>query len=100
MTQSNTIDINKAISDINKNVKYYTLSVEPGARSEDGRTDCLGYIVNNKVTGVTEFTSTVLPNAIYQMQHLDEMLDSLVSPREKVEPLSLVNPVGEDTVPH
>ena len=64
---------------------------------EDGKYGGLpGYAVRNKETGITEHTTMMLPGAIYQCQHFNDTLVSLLTKPEQETPgLALV----EDIVP-
>lgn len=42
----------------------------------------IGYAVVNKANGITEFTTMVLPTAIFQADYLDKALESLLNPPE------------------
>ncbi len=70
---------------------------------EDGKyEDMDGYVVINRETGVIEHTTIMLPGAIFQCQHFNDTLESLMSPPEEGEDgvdLSSLN-VPEDIVPN
>ena len=53
---------------------------------EDGKytTTHAGYVVINKETGQIEHTTTMLPGAIFQCQHFDNTLTSLLMPDEEL----------------
>jgi hypothetical protein len=60
-----------------------------------------GYAVRNKETTVVEHTTMMLPGAIFQCQHFNDTLVSLLTPAEvedNVVDLASVQ-IGEDVVP-
>ena len=67
---------------------------------EDGKytTTHKGYVVVNKETGVIEHSTTMLPGAIFQAQHFNDTLTSLLSPPEEDEGLLEDMNVPEDVV--
>ena len=81
MTQSNIVQ--EKITRLNGELKHYTVSLSNRALGEDGRyaeaDTPVGYAVVNNETGVVEHTTTILPAVIFQAQHLDDMLASLVA---------------------
>ncbi len=60
-----------------------------------------GYIVINKETGVIEHSTVMLPGAIFQCQHFNDTLISLLTPKEdeEFEGLHAID-VPEDIVPN
>ena len=76
------------LNKINEELKYYEVQ-----RRDDVPIMCedneyrvrYGYIVYNTEAGVIEHTTTLLPGAIFQAQHLDSMLEGLLNPAEQPE---------------
>ena len=69
---------------------------------EDGKysDDTKGYVVLNKETGVIEHSTIMLPGAIFQCQHFNDTLVSLLNPPTEEElDISALN-VPEDIVPN
>ena len=75
------------ITEFNKTLTYYTISPTPRALGEDGKyiegEENVGYAVVNNETGIVEHTSTILPGVIFQAQHFDSTLKSLLEPEEE-----------------
>ena len=68
---------------------------------EDGKyTSRDGYVVVNRETGVVEHTTIMLPGAIFQCQHFNDTLISLLSPPEVETPDLTGMDVPEDVVPN
>lgn len=73
------------INDLNEELKYYVIELSEFAIGEDGNylrgsgDNLAGYAVRNKESGVVEHTSMLLPAIIFQAEHLDSMLDSLLN---------------------
>jgi hypothetical protein len=83
----------------NAGLKYYMIMPCDKVVGEDGKYiegDFVGYGIENKVTGVTEHTSTCMPAAMFQANHFDDMLASLLDGKPPA--LSLVD-ISEDIVP-
>ena len=82
------MNLEKLLTKANEGLKYYevrfiTYDANIPVMGEEGeymRRD--GYAVYNKVSGVYEHTTTLLPGAIFQSQHLDQTLDGLLNPHE------------------
>lgn len=54
-----------------------------------------GYLVTNRHNDHVEHSTLILPGAIFQAQHLDATLESLINP----EPMAVVDPaLSEDVV--
>lgn len=93
------------LSKVNKGLEYYEVGIIDGGDrtpviGEDGQYHTRGgYAVRNKATGFVEHTTTLLPGAIFQAQHLDSTLDGLLNP-PATEPPALVDFPTEDTVPN
>ena len=70
---------------------------------EDGKytNDVEGYVVINKETSIIEHSSTMLPGAIFQCQHFNDTLISLLSPpvEEDIEAMTSMD-VPEDILPN
>ena len=69
---------------------------------EDGKytTSHTGYVVINKETQVIEHSTTMLPGAIFQCQHFNDTLVSLLNPADP-EGVDLTSmDVPEDVVPN
>ena len=67
---------------------------------EDGNyTERQGYVVINKETGIVEHTTIMLPGAIFQCQHFNDTLVSLLSPPVDTTDLSEMD-VTDDVVPN
>lgn len=87
----------------NNNLKYYEVrfiektSNTPVMGEEGKYVKRDGYAVYNKKSGVYEHTTTLLPGAIFQAQHLDATLDGLLNP-ESVEYPSLEDVHMDDVV--
>ena len=87
------------LSKVNDDMTYYTVkySDKSPIYCEDGEYRVRpGYVVVNKDTDVVELTTTSLPTAIYQAQHLDIMLLALLR-GDEVAPAA---GVAEDVVAH
>jgi hypothetical protein len=72
----------------------YQVIVVGNAIGEDGEYGRAGYAVENKETTIIEHTTMVLPQAIFQCQHLAEMVKSLTEepvPRVDVAELPVLN---------
>lgn len=86
----------------NKNYQVET-SVGRSIIGEDGKytTTHEGYCVVNKDTGVVEHSSTILPGVIFQCDHFNDSLESLLNPQSVDEEtiLSELN-VPDDIVPN
>lgn len=81
--------------------KHYAVVSTDDAMGEDGKLGAKGYAVINKDTGVTEHTTVILPQAIYQAQGFNDSLDVLLKDDSDVSPLALVDvDVGIDDLPN
>ncbi len=69
---------------------------------EDGKYGShAGYVVVNKETGVVEHSTVMLPGAIFQCQHFNDTLISLLTPPEEAEVVDINSMnVPEDIVPN
>ena len=77
--------MNEILTRVNEGLKYYEVQYwdREGVVCEDGEIRVRpGYHVVNTVTKVHEHTTTLLPGAIFQAQHLDATLDGLLNPQE------------------
>lgn len=98
-----TIAIDKILNKVNEGLLHYTVEYVGGDDHvpiicEDGEYRVrAGYAVCNKHTGVREHTTTLLPGAIFQSQHLDATLEGLLNPQE-VEYPSLEDVTMDDTL--
>lgn len=71
----------KELVEFNSKLKYYTVVSADRVVGEDGKFvegEGVGYAVVNNVTGVVEHTSTILPGVLFQAQHFDSTLASLL----------------------
>lgn len=90
------MDLNK----INKSMKYYEVECtkDNPILCEDGEYRVRpGYVVRNKTTDVIEHTTMLLAGAIFQAQHFDNTLESLLAAEEPKMETLLDMPV-EDVV--
>jgi hypothetical protein len=86
------------LNKINEELKWYFIAHETDEHIVDEdqiRRKRDGYCVINDRTGVIEYTTIVLPQAIFQAQHLDAMLESILNPKEMPE---VQMPTAEDVV--
>ena len=69
---------------------------------EDGKYSKIGgYIVVNKETKIVEHSTVMLPGAIFQCQHFNDTLISLLTPPEEAEVVDINSMnVPEDIVPN
>lgn len=81
--------IAEALEEINAKLKYYSIETSNVAIGEDGNYligdddgTPVGYSLINDETDVVEHTSMLLPAIIFQANHLDGMLDSLLNEKE------------------
>jgi hypothetical protein len=89
------------ITAINKDLTIYvieptTLAIGEEGKYVDGKGSTVGYAVVNTITGVIEHTSVILPGVIYQAQHFDNMLRSMLSKGK--EPTTLEEAPVDDVV--
>jgi len=83
----------KMLNQINKDLKYYEIILVGKALAEDGNYVegiCVGYGLQNLATGIIEHTSTILPGVMWQAQHFEQTLQSLLEPET-------TGPVGVDS---
>jgi hypothetical protein len=84
--------------------RYKVIKTEPGTviLAEDGKYhEWIGYAVINKETEVVEHTTMMLPGAIFQCQHFNDTLTSLMTPVEPAEVFDLQSiEVDGDVVPN
>lgn len=101
MTTANN-NLEAALENINSELEYYRIGATGDAVGEDGKKGSAGYSVTNKETDVVEHTTTILPGAIFQARHLDDMLASLVQAADPEKNddgvVSLESVVDEDPV--
>jgi hypothetical protein len=95
----------KTLEKYNSGLKYYVVVPADKVISEDGKYtvgdtpgQMIGYAVENKETGVVEHTSVCLPAVMFQANHFDDMLTSLLDGTPPM--LSVVDSAPEDVVPH
>lgn len=90
---------NELLDLANKDLSYYEVVLVDKALGEDGKFiegDPAGYGLLNKVTGILEHTSIMLPGVLWQATHFENTLKSMLSSDEEPEPgLSVV----EDILP-
>lgn len=98
-----TMKLKQILTKVNSDLKYYEVVALQGSHNvpimcEDGEYRVRnGYAVYNKVSDTYEHTTTLLPGAIFQSQHLDATLDGLLNP-ESVEYPSLEDVHMDDVV--
>lgn len=84
----------------------YTVEIASGRSiiGEDGKYTKThgGYVVINRETGIIEHSSTMLPGAIYQCQHFNDTLITLLAPEPEDNELAALGAmdVPEDVVPN
>lgn len=64
---------------INKHMNYYEV-VDAEDVMLDDNTRGPGYALVNRITGVTEFTTPLLAGIIWQAQHFESTMDSVLNP--------------------
>ena len=72
---------NELFTKINSSFEYYDVVLVDRALGEDGvyiEGEGVGYGLVNRVTGITEHTSTMLPGVFWQGQHFEGTLKSLL----------------------
>ena len=96
------MSLKTALNKVNEDLQYYkVMHISEGSVPvicEDGeyrKRD--GYSVYNTLSGVHEHTTTLLPGAIFQAQHLDATLDGLINPKVQEYP-SLEDVAMDDVV--
>ncbi len=83
----------------NLGLKYYMVVPATKVIGEDGKYmvgDNAGYGIVNKETDVIEHTNTCLAAAMFQANHFDDMLSSML---DEIPALSLVDTAAEDIMP-
>lgn len=80
--------VNEIMDKINADLTYYEIATASRAIGEEGKYVSFedvpaGYSITNKLTGVIEHTSTILPGVIFQAQHFDNTLKSFLQTDEK-----------------
>ena len=81
-------DLLDHIDSINEALNYYTITVSDKVMGEEGKYitgEGVGYAILNKFTNIKEHTTLLLPQAIFQAQHLDSMLESLIKGEDPTE---------------
>ena len=74
---------------VNANLKHYEVQETSWCMGEDGqyRTardgQIIGYAVVNKTNGVIEYSTMILPTAIFQADYLDNAMESMLNPAIK-----------------
>lgn len=84
----------------NNGLKYYIVVPSSKVIAEDGKYaegEFVGYAIENKETGVVEHTNICLAATMFQANHFDDMLASLLDGKPA---LSLVDTPTEDIVPN
>lgn len=83
----------------NAGLRYYVVVPVDRVLGEDGKYtegEFVGYGIENKETGVVEHSTICLPAAMFQANHFDDMLASLL---DGTPSLSIVDTPAEDVVP-
>ncbi|MHC4647485.1 MAG: hypothetical protein ACYTBJ_18515 [Planctomycetota bacterium] len=81
------MSLKTALNKVNEDLQYYQVTHVTAENNvpvicEDGEyRKRAGYSVYNTLSGVHEHTTTLLPGAIFQAQHLDATLDGLINPK-------------------
>jgi len=97
-------NLNNKIAELNDNLSFYVIEPSDFAIGEDGEYirgangESVGYCVRNVETDIVEHTSMLLPAIIFQAEHLDSMLTSLINKEEPSAQLAEM-PV-DDVVPN
>ena len=71
---------------LNEKLKHYEIQETPWCMGEDGeyRTardgEIIGYAVVNKTTKVIEYSTMILPTAVFQADYFDNALESMLNP--------------------
>jgi hypothetical protein len=82
------MELKQILNKVNEDLKYYEVVFLQGTENvpimcEDGEYRVRnGYAVYNKLSDTYEHTTTLLPGAIFQSQHLDATLHGLLNPSE------------------
>jgi len=88
-----------ALAKYNDGLKYYMVLPATKVLGEDGKYiegENVGYAIENKETGVIEHTNICLAAVMFQANHFDDMLASLL---DGAPALSLVETPAEDVMP-
>ena len=73
------------LNKINEKLEYYSVELVSKAIGEDNRylvgkgEEVVGYGVVNKDNGMVEYTTTILPTALFQADYMDKALKSLMT---------------------
>lgn len=65
---------------LNKDLKYYEVTEAEDVLLEDGTSRGPGYALVNTITDVVEFSTPLLAGAIWQAQHFENTLESILNP--------------------
>ena len=74
--------VSELLESVNKDLELYEIVLTERALGEDGKYvdgESAGYGLLNKVTGVMEHTSTILPGVMWQATHFETTLKSLTA---------------------
>lgn len=80
-----TMTVNELLQAANAELDFYEVMMVDKALGEDGNyveASPAGYGLINKVTGVIEHTSTILPGVLWQATHFESTLKSLLEPEK------------------
>ena len=77
----------------NETLNHYTIKECTSVLGEDQKYGSTGYAVVNKDNDITEFTTMVLPTAIFQADYLDKALQSLLDKPLDEEPVVMSDDV-------
>ena len=80
--------VSELLNKANSELTFYEIVLTQRALGEDGvyvEGDNAGYGLLNKVTGVMEHTSTILPGVMWQATHFESTLTSLLEADEKAD---------------
>lgn len=87
---------------LNADLSYYVIEPSTFAVGEEGKYvegedgETVGYAIRNAITGVVEHTSLILPGVIWQAQHFDNTLKSLL--QKDVVPESIKDAPVDDVI--
>ncbi len=88
-------------NDVLYETEKYSVKITREALGEDGTYSRHGYAVINKDTGITEHTTMMLPAAIFQCQHFNDTLVSLLTPEPKTDMVDIfADPTDGDVLPN
>ena len=74
--------LNELLNGVNKSLKFYEVVLVDKALGEEGKYvegDPAGYGLLNKITGVMEHTSIMLPGVMWQATHFETTLKSMLA---------------------